>query len=168
MQVNELQRRQRKDHEKEVRKREKVQEKEKAERAAQAKLKMEEEAYQLQVCCLRMALLTRSCHVTPCQGGPLLSQQEHAACSSAERHPLAPSCKHSTGGTSVLFAAGSVLECSQVAALAPKIEAMEASWNRLRAISGAKTPEQVIEYWQGEVPPVPHVGNMLATCGCHY
>jgi hypothetical protein len=39
---------------------------------------------------------------------------------------------------------------SQVAALAPKIEAMEASWNRLRAISGAETPEQVIEYWQGK------------------
>jgi hypothetical protein len=39
---------------------------------------------------------------------------------------------------------------TQVAALAPKIEAMEASWNRLRAISGAETPEQVIEYWQGE------------------
>eukprot|EP00775_Hariotina_reticulata_P005882 gene5882-6123_t len=37
----------------------------------------------------------------------------------------------------------------QVAALAPKIEAMEASWNRLRAISGAETPDQVVEYWQG-------------------
>jgi hypothetical protein len=30
---------------------------------------------------------------------------------------------------------------------------MEASWNRLRAISGAETPEQVIEYWQGECKP---------------
>ena len=49
VQVNELQRRQRKEHEKEVKRREKLQEKEKAERAAQAKLKMEEEAYQLQV-----------------------------------------------------------------------------------------------------------------------
>lgn len=49
LQVNELQRRQRKEHEKEVKRREKLQEKEKAERAAQAKLKMEEEAYQLQV-----------------------------------------------------------------------------------------------------------------------
>jgi hypothetical protein len=38
----------------------------------------------------------------------------------------------------------------QVAALAPKIEAMEASWNRLRAISGAETPNEVVEYWQGE------------------
>lgn len=38
---------------------------------------------------------------------------------------------------------------AQVAALAPKIEAMEASWNRLRAISGADTPDSVIEYWQG-------------------
>jgi hypothetical protein len=27
---------------------------------------------------------------------------------------------------------------------------MEASWNRLRAISGAETPEDVIQYWQGE------------------
>lgn len=59
LQVNELQRRQCKDHEKEVRKREKLQEKEKAERAAQAKLKMEEEAYALQVC-WRMALLLAS------------------------------------------------------------------------------------------------------------
>ena len=49
VQVNELQRRQRKEHEKEVKRREKLQEKEKAEHAAQAKLKMEEEAYQLQV-----------------------------------------------------------------------------------------------------------------------
>lgn len=48
-QVNELQRRQRKEHEKEVKRREKLQEKEKTERATQAKLKMEEEAYQLQV-----------------------------------------------------------------------------------------------------------------------
>lgn len=38
---------------------------------------------------------------------------------------------------------------AQVAALAPKIEAMEASWNRLRAISGAETPNEVVEYWQG-------------------
>eukprot|EP00879_Flechtneria_rotunda_P017327 GHRR01018151.1.p1 GENE.GHRR01018151.1~~GHRR01018151.1.p1 ORF type:complete len:898 (+),score=438.17 GHRR01018151.1:161-2854(+) len=38
----------------------------------------------------------------------------------------------------------------QVAALAPKIEAMEASWNRLRAISGAETPNEVIEYWQSK------------------
>lgn len=52
VQVNELQRRQRKDHEKEVKRREKLQEKEKSERAAQAKLKMEEEAYQLQVRCI--------------------------------------------------------------------------------------------------------------------
>lgn len=42
-----------------------------------------------------------------------------------------------------------LLLCAQVAALAPKTEAMEASWNRLRAISGADAPEQVIEYWQG-------------------
>lgn len=64
LQVNELQRRQRKDHEKEVKKREKLQEKEKAERAAQAKLKMEEEAYQLQVRCqyhMRLVLCHRHC-----------------------------------------------------------------------------------------------------------
>jgi len=36
-----------------------------------------------------------------------------------------------------------------VAALAPKIEALEASWNRLRAISGGETPEQVVRYWDG-------------------
>ena len=39
----------------------------------------------------------------------------------------------------------------QVAALAPKIEALEASWNRLRAISGGETPEQVVAYWDGEL-----------------
>lgn len=56
VQVNELQRRQRKEHEKEVKRREKLQEKEKAEHAAQAKLKMEEEAYQLQVGSQRLVL----------------------------------------------------------------------------------------------------------------
>ena len=35
----------------------------------------------------------------------------------------------------------------QCAALAPKIEAMEASWNRLRSISGAQTTEDVIGYF---------------------
>lgn len=35
----------------------------------------------------------------------------------------------------------------QCAALAPKIEAMEASWNRLRSISGAQTTEEVIGYF---------------------
>lgn len=40
----------------------------------------------------------------------------------------------------------------QVAALAPRVEAMEAQWNRLRAISGAETPEDVIAYWEGECP----------------
>jgi hypothetical protein len=37
----------------------------------------------------------------------------------------------------------------QVAALAPKVEAMEASWNRIRTISGAETAEDVITYWEG-------------------
>ena len=37
-----------------------------------------------------------------------------------------------------------------MAALAPKIEALEASWNRLRAISGGVTPEEVVRYWDGE------------------
>lgn len=38
----------------------------------------------------------------------------------------------------------------KVAALAPKVEAMEASWNRIRTISGADTPDDVIAYWEGE------------------
>jgi hypothetical protein len=37
----------------------------------------------------------------------------------------------------------------QVQELAPKIEAMEASWNRLRTITGADEPEEVIAYWEG-------------------
>ncbi|KAL6749374.1 hypothetical protein V8C86DRAFT_1011597 [Haematococcus lacustris] len=37
----------------------------------------------------------------------------------------------------------------KVAALAPKVEAMEASWNRIRTISGAESAEDVIQYWQG-------------------
>ena len=37
----------------------------------------------------------------------------------------------------------------QVAALAPKLEAMEAAWYRLHTISGADTPEEVIAYWEG-------------------
>lgn len=37
----------------------------------------------------------------------------------------------------------------RVQALAPKVEAMEASWNRIRTISGADTPEEVIAYWEG-------------------
>ncbi|KAF8062960.1 hypothetical protein HT031_003799 [Scenedesmus sp. PABB004] len=82
--VRELKRRQQKEREREVKARERALDKEKAERAAAARLKMEQEAYQL-----------------------------------------------------------------QVAALAPKIEALEASWNRLRAISGADTPGEVVEYWQG-------------------
>ncbi len=39
---------------------------------------------------------------------------------------------------------------ARVAALAPKVEAMEASWNRIRTISGADTPEEVLAYWEGE------------------
>lgn len=37
----------------------------------------------------------------------------------------------------------------QIQELAPKIEAMEASWNRLRTITGADEPEEVIVYWEG-------------------
>ncbi|MEW5300191.1 MAG: hypothetical protein WDW36_003138 [Sanguina aurantia] len=37
----------------------------------------------------------------------------------------------------------------RVAKLAPKVEAMEASWNRIRTISGADSPDEVIAYWQG-------------------
>lgn len=39
----------------------------------------------------------------------------------------------------------------QIQALVPKIEAMEASWNRLRTISGADTPADVIGYWEGDL-----------------
>ncbi len=85
-QVRELKRRQQRDREKELRRRESSIEKEKAEREASARLKMEKDAYEL-----------------------------------------------------------------QVAALAPKIQAMEASWNRLRAITGADTPDGVIDYWTGGV-----------------
>ena len=38
---------------------------------------------------------------------------------------------------------------TQIQELAPKIEAMEASWNRLRTITGADEPEEVIAYWEG-------------------
>eukprot|EP00877_Chromochloris_zofingiensis_P014096 jgi/Chrzof1/8940/Cz03g30020.t1 len=82
--VRELKKRQQKDRDKDVKRREKMVVKERAERESQAKLKMEQEAYEL-----------------------------------------------------------------QVAALAPKIEAMEASWNRLRTVSGAETPEDVIDFWEG-------------------
>lgn len=37
----------------------------------------------------------------------------------------------------------------QIQELAPKIEAMEVSWNRLRSITGAAAPEEVIAYWEG-------------------
>lgn len=37
----------------------------------------------------------------------------------------------------------------KVALLAPKVEAMEASWNRIRTISGAESAEDVITYWEG-------------------
>ena len=46
----------------------------------------------------------------------------------------------------------------QVQALAPKIESMEAAWNRLRTISGADTPEDVIAYWEG-TPRRPLLGG---------
>lgn len=82
--VRELKKRQQKDREKEVRRREKQLEKERAEREAGAKIRMEQEAYEL-----------------------------------------------------------------QIQSLAPKIEAMEASWNRLRTISGAETPNDVIAFWEG-------------------
>lgn len=48
-QVRELKKRQQKEREKEVKRREKQLDKDKADRAAQAKLLMEQEAYQLQV-----------------------------------------------------------------------------------------------------------------------
>ena len=39
--------------------------------------------------------------------------------------------------------------CVLVQAVQPKLEAMEAAWYRLHAISGAATPDQVIAYWEG-------------------
>lgn len=39
----------------------------------------------------------------------------------------------------------------QVASLAPKIDALEALWNRVRTISGADTPEDVLAYWNSEL-----------------
>ena len=45
----------------------------------------------------------------------------------------------------------------RVAALAPKVEAMEHSWNRIRTISGADTPEEVLAYWEGEWRPAGRV-----------
>lgn len=37
----------------------------------------------------------------------------------------------------------------KVQALAPKVEAMEASWNRIRTVTGAETAEDVIVHWEG-------------------
>jgi hypothetical protein len=48
----------------------------------------------------------------------------------------------------------SMLHCAaQVASLAPKIDALEALWNRVRTISGADTPEDVLAYWNSESRP---------------
>lgn len=38
----------------------------------------------------------------------------------------------------------------EISALNPKIDAMEASWIRLRTICGAETVEDVMAYWKGE------------------
>ena len=37
----------------------------------------------------------------------------------------------------------------KVAQLAPKVDAMESSWNRIRTVSGAESAEEVIQYWDG-------------------
>jgi chromosome segregation ATPase len=50
----------------------------------------------------------------------------------------------------------------KVAALAPKVEAMEASWNRIRTISGAETAEDVIAYWEG----LKAKGEQARVCVC--
>lgn len=39
-----------------------------------------------------------------------------------------------------------------------QVEAMEASWNRIRTISGADSPDEVIAYWQG-------VHELVLVCG---
>jgi hypothetical protein len=38
----------------------------------------------------------------------------------------------------------------KVAALAPKVESLEGLWNRVRTISGADSPDDVLAYWRGE------------------
>jgi Zn-dependent M16 (insulinase) family peptidase len=75
--VRELKKRQQKEREKEVKRREKQLDKEKAERAAQARLKMEQEAYQLQVrlACLMMLLPAGICPCMPFTHSPVLATQ---------------------------------------------------------------------------------------------
>jgi hypothetical protein len=94
--VRELKKRQQKQLERERRLREKTLERERQEREMQAKLKMEQDAYEM-----------------------------------------------------------------RVAALAPKVEAMEMSWNRIRTISGADTPDDVIAYWEGESGRTCAAGRLL-------
>jgi len=74
--VRELKKRQQKEREKEVKRREKQLDKEKAERAAQARLKMEQEAYQLQVClaCLMLLLPAGICPCMPFTQSPFWQQ----------------------------------------------------------------------------------------------
>jgi hypothetical protein len=143
MQVSELQRRQRRDQEREVRRRERLQEKERAERLVQAKLTMEEEAYQLQV----GAVFRRfSCW------GTIATWMSKAAAGGARRQaaPHGHTRPDAPARAPPPCRCAPTLALTQVAALAPRIEAMEASWNRLCAISGGSTPEGVVEYWQGE------------------
>ncbi len=40
-------------------------------------------------------------------------------------------------------------QCTHYTRAQPQVEAMEASWNRIRTISGAETSEDVIAYWEG-------------------
>ena len=37
-----------------------------------------------------------------------------------------------------------------MAALQPKLQALEAQWTQLHAASGAKTAEELVKYWRGE------------------
>lgn len=50
----------------------------------------------------------------------------------------------------------------KVASLAPKVEAMEASWNRIRTVSGAESADDVITFWEGLKAKEEQVGSMSA------
>lgn len=51
---------------------------------------------------------------------------------------------------------------AQLQELAPKLEAMETSWNRLRTITGADAPEEVIAFWEGLKSKEEHMQQLVA------
>jgi hypothetical protein len=138
LQVRELKKRQQKQLERERKLREKALEKERAEREAAAKLKAEHDAYELKVRAYSPLLGTTEQLAAAWHGTVMAISSQFSQSSSHPHDPLE------------LRRHPPVLPMSlQVAALAPKVEAMEASWNRIRTISGAETAEDVITYWEG-------------------